>query len=47
MKVLVDMNLSPRWVDLLTGEGVEAAHLVNPWIRKRVGQSYHGVRQNQ
>ena len=26
MKVLVDMNLSPRWVDLLTGEGVEAAH---------------------
>jgi predicted nuclease of predicted toxin-antitoxin system len=26
MKVLVDMNLSPRWVDLLAGEGVEAAH---------------------
>jgi predicted nuclease of predicted toxin-antitoxin system len=26
MKVLFDMNLSPRWVDLLIGEGVEAAH---------------------
>jgi len=26
MKLLVDMNLSPRWVDLLTGAGIEAAH---------------------
>jgi predicted nuclease of predicted toxin-antitoxin system len=26
MKVLVDMNLSPRWVDLLSGAGFEAAH---------------------
>ncbi len=26
MKVLVDMNLSPRWVDLLEGEGLQAAH---------------------
>jgi predicted nuclease of predicted toxin-antitoxin system len=26
MKLLVDMNLSPRWVGLLTGAGVEAAH---------------------
>ncbi len=26
MKLLVDMNLSPRWVNLLTGIGVEAVH---------------------
>ncbi len=26
MKLLVDMNLSPRWVGLLTGTGVEAVH---------------------
>lgn len=26
MKVLIDMNLSPRWLDLLTGAGLEAAH---------------------
>jgi predicted nuclease of predicted toxin-antitoxin system len=26
MKVLVDMNLSPRWLKLLTGEGFEAVH---------------------
>jgi predicted nuclease of predicted toxin-antitoxin system len=26
MKLLVDMNLSPRWVGLLTDAGVEAAH---------------------
>lgn len=26
MKLLVDMNLSPRWVDLLTDAGIEAAH---------------------
>jgi predicted nuclease of predicted toxin-antitoxin system len=26
MKLLVDMNLSPRWVDHLTGEGVPAVH---------------------
>jgi predicted nuclease of predicted toxin-antitoxin system len=26
MKFLVDMNLSPRWVDHLAGEGIEAAH---------------------
>lgn len=26
MKVLVDMNLSPRWVSVLTGAGIEAAH---------------------
>ena len=26
MKLLVDMNLSPRWVALLTGAGWEAAH---------------------
>ena len=26
MKLLVDMNLSPRWADVLTNEGIEAAH---------------------
>lgn len=26
MKLLVDMNLSPRWVDTLTHAGIEAAH---------------------
>jgi predicted nuclease of predicted toxin-antitoxin system len=26
MKLLVDMNLSPRWVGLLTDAGIEAAH---------------------
>ncbi|MBU1222253.1 MAG: DUF5615 family PIN-like protein [Gammaproteobacteria bacterium] len=26
MKVLVDMNLSPRWVGLLSGLGMQAAH---------------------
>jgi predicted nuclease of predicted toxin-antitoxin system len=26
MKLLVDMNLSPRWIGLLTDAGIEAAH---------------------
>ena len=26
MKLLVDMNLSPRWVDALVAEGIEAVH---------------------
>lgn len=26
MRLLVDMNLSPRWVTLLAGAGIEAAH---------------------
>ena len=26
MKLLVDMNLSPRWVNMLTQSGIEAAH---------------------
>jgi predicted nuclease of predicted toxin-antitoxin system len=26
MKVLIDMNLSPRWLALLTGAGLEAVH---------------------
>lgn len=26
MKLLIDMNLSPRWVDALTNAGVEATH---------------------
>ena len=26
MKILVDMNLSPRWVEYLIGNGIEAVH---------------------
>jgi predicted nuclease of predicted toxin-antitoxin system len=26
MKLLVDMNLSPRWLKLLSEAGIEAAH---------------------
>jgi predicted nuclease of predicted toxin-antitoxin system len=26
MKILVDMNLSPKWVDFLIENGIEAAH---------------------
>ena len=26
MKLLIDMNLSPRWVSLLAGAEIEAAH---------------------
>jgi predicted nuclease of predicted toxin-antitoxin system len=26
MRLLVDMNLSPRWIEALTGAGFEAAH---------------------
>jgi predicted nuclease of predicted toxin-antitoxin system len=26
MKLLVDMNLSPRWIDFLTNAGLEAVH---------------------
>jgi len=26
MRLLIDMNLSPRWVDLLVEAGFEAAH---------------------
>ena len=26
MRLLIDMNLSPRWVGVLTGAGIEAAH---------------------
>lgn len=29
MKLLVDMNLSPRWVQMLTDAGMEAAHWSN------------------
>ena len=29
MKILVDMNLSPRWVDFLTAAGHEAIHWVD------------------
>lgn len=26
MKLIVDMNLSPRWVEFLAGAGIEAVH---------------------
>jgi predicted nuclease of predicted toxin-antitoxin system len=26
MRVLIDMNLSPRWIDLLSGAGIRAVH---------------------
>ncbi len=29
MRLLVDMNLSPDWVDLFAGAGIEAAHWSN------------------
>jgi predicted nuclease of predicted toxin-antitoxin system len=29
MKLLVDMNLSPRWVKLLLDAGIEASHWSN------------------
>lgn len=32
MKLLVDMNLSPRWVDLLTRGGVGATHGEKPSV---------------
>lgn len=35
MKLLVDMNLSPRWVNLLADAGIEAAH----WMKARCSQS--------
>jgi predicted nuclease of predicted toxin-antitoxin system len=31
MKLLVDMNLSPRWVTLLTGAGIVAEHYLHAW----------------
>lgn len=29
MKILIDMNLSPEWADVLMAEGMEAVHWVN------------------
>ena len=26
MKILLDMNMSPQWVDVLTGKGISATH---------------------
>jgi predicted nuclease of predicted toxin-antitoxin system len=33
MKLLVDMNLSPRWVDLFISAGLEAAHWATLGVR--------------
>ena len=30
MKFLIDMNLSPGWIDVLTAEGWEAMHCGRP-----------------
>lgn len=30
MRFLVDMNLSPRWVDFLAAAGCEAVHWMDP-----------------
>ena len=29
MKILIDMNLSPRWVNFFTNMGIEAVHWIN------------------
>jgi predicted nuclease of predicted toxin-antitoxin system len=29
MKLLLDMNIAPRWVDFLSAQGLEAAHWSN------------------
>jgi len=35
MKILVDMNLSPRWVEFLANAGIEAIHWVVPAVLRR------------
>ena len=36
MKLLIDMNLSPRWVDVLSAAGFEVLHATNTWVAKEV-----------
>lgn len=43
MKLIVDMNLSPRWVDLLVSVGFEAAH----WSSIGVGRCNRYVAAGQ
>jgi len=45
MKLLVDMNLSPRWTGMLAGFGFE--ELVNAWRDECAGLGDHGLRQNE
>lgn len=45
MKLLVDMNLSPRWIGVLAHAGIEAAH----WSTlgaKSAALGDHGLRQS-
>lgn len=46
MKLLIDMNLSPRWVDLLLDAGFEAVH----WSAagtQRAGYRDYGLRRRE
>ena len=45
MKLLVDMNLSPRGVSVLADAGVEATHWSMLRVDKRSGLRNHGLRQ--
>src|SRR5436309_15935982 len=38
MRILVDMNLTPRWVDLLIGMGIDAVHWSSVGIGKATDQ---------
>ncbi|SCC95746.1 hypothetical protein THIX_90521 [Thiomonas sp. X19] len=42
MKLLVDMNLSPRWIDLLADARIKAAR-VNSGAEQRARRRNHGV----
>jgi predicted nuclease of predicted toxin-antitoxin system len=44
MKLLVDMNLSPRWVSLLADAGIEAAHWSMLGATNAPGRGNHGLR---
>ena len=44
MKLLVDMNLSPRWVGVLVDAGIEVAHC-SKLGAQRAGLGNHGLRE--
>jgi len=43
MKMLVDMNLSPRWVDVLIAANIEALHWTKPLARAKAIISTSGA----
>ena len=43
MKLLIDMNLSPDWVDELQSYGWYAVSLVSSWSSCRDGSHDHGL----